>query len=443
MQTQNKKYNISILGLGYVGAVSSSCLASMGHNIVGVDLEKAKVEAINKGISPIHEPDLPELLEQQVKLGRLRATTDMGEAIASTNISFICVGTPTTEFGEVNLDYVREVVKTVCLHIKEKKQPHITVMRSTVPPGTGQKVVQPIVQRILEHDEQALFHYVSNPEFLREGSAIFDFMNPPETVVGGSDSNAVAEIAGIYDSIDAPLFKTALEVAEMLKYVNNTWHALKVAFTNEVGSICRQLDVDGQDVMDVFCEDKKLNLSAYYMRPGFAFGGSCLPKDVRGLTGLGRRLDVDLPLMNSIIPSNNSHIDRAIDMIIGPGVSCIGILGISFKADTDDIRESPMVTLAKRLRNKGYEVLIYDENVSSSIVGRASSANLINQLDYVTECMCTDLAYVIEKSDVITIGNKHSHFEGVLDKVPHDKKIVDLVRISNEPSHANYHGIGW
>lgn len=443
MQNSSHKKRISIIGLGYVGAVSSSCLASMGHEVIGVDVEQEKVDVINRGIAPIHEPDLQTLISEQIQSGRLSATTDLHQALKETDISFICVGTPTNQYGEIQLAYVKKVVAAIAEEIKTSGKSHITVMRSTVPPGTGSRVVIPIVNDILDFESQSKFNYVSNPEFLREGSAIFDFMNPPKTVIGGENNEAVQEVSEIYHAIDAPMLKTRLAVAEMVKYVNNTWHALKVAFANEVGSLSRELNVDGQAVMDIFCQDTKLNLSSYYLNPGFAFGGSCLPKDVRGLTGIARQYGLELPLMNSIIPSNDEHIARAYHLIAGPGVKTIGILGISFKADTDDIRESPVVTLAKSLYKRGFKVLIYDHNVHDSIVGRPSSQNIIQQLDAITECMCTDLQHVIDESDTVVIGNNHHDFDQLLNKISNEKHVVDLVRITNEMSHDNYDGIAW
>ncbi|XOV80288.1 MAG: nucleotide sugar dehydrogenase [Aestuariibacter sp.] len=443
MTTEFKARKISIIGLGYVGAVSSACLADMGHSIVGVDIDDEKTKAINAGESPIHEPGLEELIQQQVKSGRLRATTDIHQAVAETDISFVCVGTPTTDSGEINLAYIKEAVREITLEIKKKQQSHIVIMRSTVPPGTAKRVIKSLVFTLLNKEERENFHYVSNPEFLREGTAIYDFSNPPKTLIGGRDTAVLNEVAAIYQKVDAPVVTTHLGVAEMLKYVNNTWHALKVAFANEVGSLSRELGVDGHEVMDIFCQDTKLNLSSYYLRPGFAFGGSCLPKDVRGLTGIGRDMSLSLPLMNSIIPSNNEHINRAYEMVVGPGVKSVTILGISFKANTDDIRESPMVILANRLRKRGFDLLIYDANVNESILTKASSANIIEMLDSITENMCTDLQYAIDKADVVVIGNDHEDFDKVLEDIPADKRIVDLVRISEEFDYDNYEGIGW
>jgi GDP-mannose 6-dehydrogenase len=441
--TEFKARNISIIGLGYVGAVSSACLADMGHNIIGVDVDEDKVTAINAGESPIHEPGLQQLIGEQVSAQRLQATSDIKYAVANTDISFICVGTPTTENGDVNLDYVKTAITEIANEIQKKQRNHIIIMRSTVPPGTAKEVIKPLIVSLLSAQERKYFHYVSNPEFLREGTAIQDFKQPPKTLIGGRKAEILDEVAAIYQKVEAPIIRTKLGVAEMLKYVNNTWHALKVVFGNEVGSLSRELGVDGHDVMDIFCQDTKLNLSSYYLRPGFAFGGSCLPKDVRGLTGIGRKKSLNLPLMNAIIPANNEHIDRAYSMIVGPGVKSVSILGISFKANPDDLRASPMVILANRLSQRGFDLLIYDANVNESILTKASSATIISMLDSITENMCTDLDYAIDKADVVVIGNDHADFEAVLKKIPSNKRVVDLVRISEEIKSDNYDGIGW
>lgn len=441
--TQFKSRNISIIGLGYVGAVSSACLADMGHKVIGVDIDKDKVDTINSGTAPIHEPGLQDLIASQVSRQHLRATDDITRAVADTDISFVCVGTPTNSQGEVKLDFIQSAMENIINAIKQKQQPHIVVMRSTVPPGTAKRVINPMLREMMSTDERYLFHYVANPEFLREGSAIHDFRHPPKTLLGGRNQQVLDEIAAIYQQIDAPVVRCKLGVAEMIKYVNNTWHALKVSFANEVGSLCRELGVDGHDVMDIFCQDTKLNLSSYYLRPGFAFGGSCLPKDVRGLAGIGRDMSLTLPLINAIIPSNSEHIDRAYELIVGPGVKTVTMLGISFKAETDDIRESPLVILAHRLRQRGFDLLIYDTNVNESILTRASSASIISMLDEITENMCTDLQYAIDKADVVVIGNDQDEFHDIVDNIPEGKHVVDLVRIADDIHNKNYDGIGW
>ncbi|BBY87345.1 nucleotide sugar dehydrogenase [Mycolicibacterium tokaiense] len=328
---------ISIFGLGYVGAVSAACLASDGHTVIGVDPNQTKVDLINSGRTPIIEAEIGEMIAAEVASGRLLATTDVREAVEATDLSLICVGTPSQLNGNLDLSYVRRVCEQIGEALRAKQSYHVVAARSTMLPGSMRGVVIPTLENASGKLAGTQFGVCSNPEFLREGTAVWDYYHPPKTVIGETDARAGDPLVELYGSLEAPLVRTSVETAEMVKYTDNNWHALKVAFANEIGTISKAVGLDGREVMDIFCQDQKLNLSAYYMKPGFAFGGSCLPKDVRALTYKARNLDLDLPLLNSILPSNKRQVDRAISMITSKGKRKIGILGFAFKAGTDDL----------------------------------------------------------------------------------------------------------
>ena len=354
---------ISVCGLGYVGAVSSACMAAGGHEVIGVDKNVTKVELIGSGHSPIIETGVDEIIREAASDGRLKATTSTAEAIRASEISLVCVGTPSEHNGSLKLDYVRKVCEEIGTALRDLDRYHVIVIRSTILPGTMRSVVIPTLEQYSGKKANVDFGVCFNPEFLREGTAVNDYYHPPKTVVGESDARAGDRLLKLYEGLTAPVFRTSLETAEMVKYVDNTWHALKVGFANEIGSIAKALSIDSFEVMDIFCRDTKLNLSPYYLRPGYAFGGSCLPKDVRALTYRARTLDVETPILGSILPSNQAHVQRGIELVITEGKRKVGILGFSFKAGTDDLRESPIVELVERLIGKGYDLRVYDSNV--------------------------------------------------------------------------------
>ena len=435
---------ISIFGMGYVGAVSAGCLAGEGHEIVGVDPVQTKVDLINSGQSPIIEKDIGELIKSAVENGCLRATTETMEAIVATDISFICVGTPSQVNGNLDLKYIRRVCEQIGLAIKKKKKHHIVVIRSTILPGTMREVVIPILEKASGLLAGKDFGVCNNPEFLREGTAVYDFHHPPKTVIGEADSVSGDLLTSIYEELDAPLIRTNVETAEMVKYVDNCWHALKVGFANEIGNICKAIGADGHKVMDIFCQDTKLNLSPYYMKPGFAFGGSCLPKDLRALTYKAKSMDLELPILNSILPSNTLQTERGLQMIMAQKGRKIGILGFSFKAGTDDLRESPIVEVIERLMGKGYDIKIYDKNVNLARLVGANRDFILNRIPHISKLMVDSMKEVLEHAETVVIGNGSEEFHDIINHTSGDQMVVDFVRISEKQSDGEqYDGICW
>jgi GDP-mannose 6-dehydrogenase len=436
--------NISIFGLGYVGAVSAACLAKNGHNILGVDVEPTKVELINNGKTPIIEKDIADLIEKAVQAGQLRATTNTSEAIINSELSFICVGTPSQLNGDLDLKYIRRVCKQIGKALKSKSERHIVVIRSTILPGTMRKVIIPLLEQYSGKIAGEDLGICNNPEFMREGNAVHDFYHPPKTVIGETDKQSGDILASIYKSMNAPLIRIDLETAEMVKYVDNIWHALKIGFANEIGNVCKVLGIDGQRIMDIFCQDIKLNISSSYLKPGFAFGGSCLPKDLRAFTYKARGLDLDLPILNSILPSNILQIERGLRMIMEKGNKKVGVLGFGFKAGTDDLRESPMVEVIERLLGKGYEICIYDRYVKlASLVG-ANRDYILNRISHISSLMVDSIEEVLSRADTLVIGNSDEEFSGIMGRIKDGQVVVDLVRITeNKPDKEMYDGICW
>jgi GDP-mannose 6-dehydrogenase len=434
---------ISIFGLGYVGAVSAGCLASDGHDVIGLDPNQTKVDLINKGITPIIEKDIGEMIATTAAAGKLRATIDVREAVMGSDISLICVGTPSLLNGNLDLSYVRRVCEEIGAAIKDKSSFHVVVGRSTMLPGSMRNVVIPTLEQASGKKAGVDFGVCNNPEFLREGTAVYDYYHPPKTVIGESDPRAGDMLVELYKNMDAPMIRTDVETAEMAKYTDNNWHALKVAFANEIGNICKAVGIDGHKVMEIFCQDTKLNLSAYYMKPGFAFGGSCLPKDVRALTYKGRSLDLDLPVLNALMPSNQRQIDKAIDMITNKGKRKVGILGFAFKAGTDDLRESPIVDVIEHLIGKGYELKLYDKNVNLAALTGANRDYILNHIPHISKLMVESMQEVMDFAETIVIGNGAEEFKPVPASLKPDQVVVDLVRISKDMSSAQYDGICW
>ena len=435
---------ISIFGLGYVGCVSAACFAKEGHEVVGVDSNPVKVEIINGGRSPIVEAGVGELIGEMVAAGRLRATTDSAEAVRHTELSLVCVGTPSNPNGSLDLKYVRRVCEEIGAALAKKADRHVVVVRSTMLPGTVEKVIVPTLE---EHSGKTAgrdFGVCINPEFLREGSSLKDFYAPPFTLIGADEEDVAASVRRLYAGVDAPVFVTSVKTAEMVKYTCNCFHALKVSFANEVGNICKALGVDSHEVMDVFCQDSKLNLSPYYLKPGFAFGGSCLPKDLRAMTYKARELDTDVPVLSAILPSNRIQVERAIEMIVRTGSRRIGVLGLSFKAGTDDLRESPMVTLIETLIGKGMQVAIYDRDVSLARLFGANKEYIEREIPHISQLMCASIEEVAEKAEVLVVGNKSEEFRRVETMLRGGQTVIDLVRLFDRPTEgASYEGICW
>ena len=435
---------ISIFGLGYVGAVSAGCLARDGHTVIGVDPYQPKVDLINEGKTPVIEKDIGEIVEKAVTDGFLRATQDVRQAVFDSEISLICVGTPSQNNGSLDLKYVRKVCEEIGNTLRDKHDFHVIVARSTMLPGSMRSIVIPVLEEHSGKKAGIDFGVCNNPEFLRESTAVYDYYNPPKTVIGETDSKAGDLLASIYVHLDAPLVRTSVETAEMVKYTDNVWHALKVGFANEIGNICKAVGIDGHEVMDIFCKDTKLNLSAYYMKPGFAFGGSCLPKDVRALTYKARALDVDAPILNSIMPSNSLQIEKGLSLITEKGNKKIGILGFSFKAGTDDLRESPLVEVIERLIGKGYDIRLYDRNVKiASLVG-ANRDYILNHIPHISGLMVDSMDAVLEHAETVVIGNGSEEFKQVPEAISEGQVVVDLVRIVDRRSvEGRYDGICW
>jgi GDP-mannose 6-dehydrogenase len=440
----NRIVKISVFGMGYVGVVAAGCLAEDGHEVVGVDPNRTKVDLVNRGITPIVEKDIGDIVQRNVQASRLRAGTEVAPAVLETDISFICVGTPSQLNGSLDLRFVRKVCEEIGAALRGKSGFHVVVARSTMLPGTMRDTVIPTLE---EHSGKRAgidFGVCNNPEFLREGSAVWDYRHPPKTVIGETDTRSGDLLASLYDQLDAPLVRTGIETAEMVKYVDNVWHALKVAFANEIGNVCKPLAIDSHQVMDIFCKDTKLNLSPYYLKPGFAFGGSCLPKDVRALTYKARMLDLDLPLLNAILPSNERQIERGCALITGKGKRKIGVLGFSFKAGTDDLRESPVVEVIERLLGKGYDLRLYDRNVSIAALTGANRDYILNHIPHISRIMVASVDEVLAHAEVIVVGNASPEFDGLASRLQPGQSLVDLVRIKGErPANDTYDGICW
>jgi GDP-mannose 6-dehydrogenase len=435
---------ISIFGLGYVGTVSAGCFAKDGHLVIGVDPVPAKLDLISKGCSPIVEAEIDGIIAEAVNSGQLQVTGDPTQAILKTDVSFVCVGTPSQTNGNLDLHYIRRICEQIGAALKEKATKHTVVIRSTILPGTMHGIVIPVLEEFSGKVAGTDFGVCHNPEFLREGSAVRDFNSPPMTVIGELDEASGSLLTQLYERLEAPVIRTDLKTAEMIKYVDNSWHALKVGFANEIGNLSKALGVDGHRVMEIFCEDKKLNISPAYLMPGFAFGGSCLPKDLRALTYTAKLHDLDLPILKSILPSNEIQLNRGLKLIIDRGHKRIGVLGFSFKAGTDDLRESPMIEVIERLLGKGYDLRIYDKNVNiASLVG-ANRDFILNRVPHISRLMVDRVDAILEHSQTIVIGNKDPEFADVPNRLRDGQSIVDLVRISDRRSgDGNYDGICW
>jgi GDP-mannose 6-dehydrogenase len=434
---------ISIFGLGYVGCVSAACLADAGHEVIGVDVNPLKVEIINSGKSPIVEPQIGDLIHAAVEKGKLRATTDSARAVRESEVSLVCVGTPSKANGGLDLGFVRRVCEEIGRAVGEKDERHTIVIRSTMLPGSIESVVRPAIESTSGKKAGTDFGICVNPEFLREGTSVKDFYAPPFTLIGAEDEISDGIVRSVYSNIDAPIFTTSIKAAEMVKYVCNCFHALKVSFANEIGNICKAMDLDSHEVMRIFCEDSKLNLSAYYLKPGFAFGGSCLPKDLRAVTYKAKELDVEVPVLSAITTTNRLQVERAIDLVLRTGNKRVGVLGFSFKAGTDDLRESPMVTLIETLLGKGLELVIYDRDVSLARLFGSNKEFIEHEIPHIAKLMRGSIAEVLEASDTVVIGNKSEEFRQIESALRNDQTVIDLVRLFDKSSSGAYQGICW
>jgi len=428
--------------MGYVGCVSAACLADTGHQVLGIDLDGDKVDLINSGQSPIMEPGLDEILVRVVGSGALRAAS---QAKGLSDLSLVCVGTPSNENGSLDLRQVVRVCEDIGRLLKDSTVYHVVNIRSTVVPGTVEGTLIPRIEEISGKKAGRDFGVCMNPEFLRESTAIADFYKPPFTVIGSVDKRAGETAARLYEGIEAPLEAVSIKVAEMIKYSCNCFHALKVSFANEIGNLCKAFDIDSWQVMDIFCKDTKLNLSPYYLRPGFAFGGSCLPKDLRAIVHLARQRDIEVPILGAVLASNQLQVDRAYAMIKRTGKTKVGVLGLSFKAGSDDLRESPTVALIERLIGKGYNVAIYDDDVSLAELRGKNRQFIERTLPHISSLMKPSLSEVVEGSELLALCKKNQQFESAVTKADGKLLVVDLIRIfrNGKATPRTYEGICW
>lgn len=432
--------NISIFGLGYVGCVSLGCLAKNGHFLTGIDINQTKTELINQGLPTIVEKEIASIILESFNAGRIRATMDYSEAVINSDVSIICVGTPSSPEGHLDLSYIFATAKQIATSLINKNEFHIIAIRSTVLPGTNKKIGE-IIEELSGKKRNVDFAVISNPEFLREGSAVHDYFNPPLTVIGCENEIAINKYLEIFKGINAPIEKTSIHTAEMIKYVNNSYHALKIVFSNEVGNICKKLSIDSHEVMRIFCLDTQLNLSPYYFKPGFAYGGSCLPKDLKALKTLAHDLYLDSPVINNIENSNNYQKKVTLKRIEKLQKKKILILGLSFKAGTDDLRFSPIVSIIESLIGKGYEVKIFDKNINLSRLIGENKSFISEKLPHLEKLLITNIHETLNWAELVVITNKEKEFDNI--QIPDNVNIIDLVRISNLENHPLYDGLVW
>lgn len=436
---------VSVFGLGYVGTVTGACLAERGHQVVGVDINADKVRMVNEGISPIVEKRIDEIIKDVASSGRLRATSDPHEAVLESDVALICVGTPSAANGDLETRIVFEVARQIGSALVKKNDYFVVAVRSTVLPGTVEDGIVPILEQESAKSARSDFGVCMNPEFLREGSAVDDFYNPPKTVIGELDPRSGEVVAALHGGLDAPLIRTDVKVAELVKYADNAFHAVKIAFANEIGSIAKSLGVDGSEVMQIFKKDTKLNISQKYLSPGFAFGGSCLGKDLRALQYRSKQLDLETPLISSIIPSNNSHLDRCINLIKSKESKRIGFLGLSFKGGTDDLRESPSVEVVEHLLGKGYRVSIFDGYINVSRLTGRNRQVLFEDFPHLVALLKESIEEVIQNSEVIVIGNNSVDYKKAIASAPSHTVLIDLVGLVEDQTveAGEYEGICW
>ena len=433
---------IAVFGLGYVGCVTGACFAQMGHMVHGVDVSAAKVRVLNSGRSPVLEKGLDELVGKMVAEGKLHATFDPAEALDRADISLVAVGTPSRGDGSANLDHIASVLGGIGRYLRRAKKFHVVAIRSSVPPGTTENLVIPTLERTSGKKAGVDFGVCFHPEFLREGSSIHDFFNPPKTVLGTNDARTARRLRGLWQPVKAPVFVTPFRVAEILKYADNTFHALKVTFANEIGSLCRKLEIDSGEVMRIFAQDTKLNISPLYLKPGFAFGGPCLPKDVRALGWLARQNGLQLPVIENILPSNSRHLERAVDLVLSAKRQRIGILGLVFKSDTDDLRESPACELVKRLIVAGKRIKVYDPRVRLDRLLGANQTFIRKELPLLPRLMLASCAELTRASDLIVLAGNHPEFDAAVKSLKKGKILIDLVGLIPDLGHSDIRFVG-
>jgi GDP-mannose 6-dehydrogenase len=434
---------INIYGLGYVGSVSAACLAADGHHVLGIDIDRLKVDSINRGESAVVEPGLAELMQRGVAAGRLRATT---EAIEQADVSMVCVGTPSNENGSLCLDYVARAARQIGDFLGGVEAYHVVCVRSTVLPGTVENVVIPLLEQHSRRRAGERFGVCMNPEFLREGSSIADFHAPPLTIIGELDAQSGDVIEALYGHLSGPVIRTKLAVAEMVKYAGNAYHGLKVTFANEIGNICKRLGLDAREVMEIFCRDEKLNISAAYLQPGFAFGGSCLPKDLRALLHKARELDLEPAVLRSVLVSNTNQIDEAYRLIKRTGKRKIAMLGLSFKPGTDDLRESPIAALVEILVGKGHQVAIYDREVLLARLHGSNRAYIEQTIPHISRLMKTSVDSALEDAELIVIAKRSREYTEPLRRCANGHRVIDLASLFAGPiqeGRGHYEGICW
>jgi GDP-mannose 6-dehydrogenase len=431
--------------MGYVGAVSAACLARDGHTVIGVDVDPLKLELIRSGRSPIVEEGIQELTKEVVQAGRLIVTDNVAQAISETELSFVCVGTPSSPNGSQDLSAIRRVMQSIGEAISKKSAFHTVILRSTVQPGTVDEIMTPILEQASGKKANVDFGSGFQPEFLREGTSIKDYDNPPFTVIGTHSERSAQVLKGLFEHLPCDFITTSVGVAEMLKYACNAFHALKVTFANEIGRLSQAVDVDAREVMELVCRDKRLNISPAYMKPGFAFGGSCLPKDLRALTYVGKVKDVTTPMLGAVMGSNRAHIDHVLDKIMVPGIRRVAMIGLSFKAGTDDLRESPLVAVAERLIGKGYDLRIYDPEVNLSRLIGANKRFIEESIPHIGNLMVTSADAALDHGQVVLVGiTNKSIVEELVEGITSDHQVVDVVGLPRERLKCTqYSGAAW
>jgi GDP-mannose 6-dehydrogenase len=436
---------VAVFGLGYVGCVSAACLAHDGHAVIGLDVNPAKVELVSAGQSPVIEAGLDELIHTTVQAGELQASQDSLAAVVQSDVSVICVGTPSNGNGSLSLKYVENVCRDIGRGLAQRQGYHVVIVRSTVLPGTVEEKLIPILEECSGKRAGSDFGVCMNPEFLREGTAIEDYYHPSYIIIGQLDARSGDVVQALYQAVDGPVIRTPIKTAEMYKYVSNGWHAVKIAFANEIGNFCKAHGIDGQEVMDIFTQDTRLNISATYLKPGFAFGGSCLPKDLRALVHRAKERDVESPVLNAVLHENQLQIQRGIELVESTGHKQVGIFGLSFKPGTDDVRESPMVTLAETLVGRGYQVTVFDENVNPERLVGANKSFLERELPHIASLMRPSIKAVVDGSQVLVIANGSPAFREIPQLMRDEQVLIDLVGIAkqNGERHGVYQGICW
>lgn len=445
---RSDRLRIAVLGLGYVGCVTAACFAREGHQVVGVDINKNKLALLRRGESPIIEPGLEELISEAVATGHFLATEDLSHAVRQSEIIFICVGTPSKKNGSIDLSYVENVCIEIGEVLNDISSYKSVVIRSTILPGVAEELLIPAIERVSSKRAGNQFGFCVNPEFLREGTAISDFDDPPYTIIGEFNSRSGDLLADVYSSTTGPIYRVSLGVGEMIKYASNSFHALKVAYANEIGRLCDSFNMDSHDVMDVFVQDTKLNISKTYLRPGFAFGGSCLPKDLRAMLYVGRQNDIRMPVIESVLPSNDIQLKETFDLIREQGKRRIGLIGLSFKQKTDDLRESPALELAEKLLGKGFEISIYDGEIAFGNLHGSNREFILSVIPHIGSLLRPSITKTTVESDVIVVTKQLSEPEyGELNSSLNSNHIlIDLVHLDKKKLmnfEGVYDGISW